>query len=456
MPVYSQDTIAAIATPLGTGGVGILRISGEKALALSQKLFRPRGRALDYKPGRMYFGDFLAADSRQLDSGYFVWFKKPRSFTGENVVEFHCHGGVILMQRLLRELFALGIRPAEPGEFTKRAFLNGKIDLVQAEAISDLICAQSSRAADIARTHYQGKLSERIEIIRSKLAEIIAWLEAEIDYPDTEIDFHGRENAVGILREQIAAIRRLHSTYEEGRIYREGIVTVILGKPNVGKSSLLNLLAGEERAIVTDIPGTTRDVVEVPVNIRGIPLRLADTAGIRQTLDKVERIGVDRAHALAAKADLVLLVLDSSRPLEDEDRQLLAGIDKGRTIAVLNKADLPAQFSAEDLRVPGITSIKVSVLKEQGLEELKDYIETMFVSGKFQPDAALITNSRHYQGLVQAEAGLTRVAAGWSTLPMDLLALDLRESWQVLGEITGAVWHENLLDTIFSSFCLGK
>lgn len=454
--MYNQDTIAAIATPPGTGGVGILRISGERALTLAKKLFRPRGKVRDFRPGQMYFGDFLAADSRPIDTGYFVWFKKPRSFTGENVVEFHCHGGVILMQRLLRELFSQGIRPAEPGEFSKRAFLNGKIDLVQAEAISDLICAQSSRAADIARSHYQGNLSGRIEEIRQKLTEIIAWLEAEIDYPDTEIDYHGRDNAVAVLKEQIVALRRLHSTYEEGKIYREGIVTVILGKPNVGKSSLLNCLAGEERAIVTDIPGTTRDIVEVPVTIRGIPLRLADTAGIRQALDKVERIGVDRARTLAAKADLVLLVLDSSRPLEEEDRQLLASVDKGRTIAVLNKADLPAQFPTEELDSLGIAAVRISVLKEQGLEELKDLIERMFVSGQFQPDATLVTNSRHYQGLVQAEAGLSRVVAGWSALPMDLLAMDLRESWQALGEITGAVWHENLLDTIFSSFCLGK
>ena len=438
--MYNQDTIAAIATPPGTGGVGIIRLSGECSLALAKNLFRARGKVRDFRPGQMYFGDFLAVDSRQIDTGYFVWFKKPRSFTGENIVEFHCHGGVILMQSLLRELFSQGIRPAEPGEFSRRAFLNGKIDLVQAEAISDLICAQSSRAADIARSHYRGSLSERIEKVRMKLAEIIAWLEAEIDYPDTEIDFSGRDNAVATLREQITLVGQLQNTYEEGRIYREGIVTVILGKPNVGKSSLLNSLAGEERAIVSDIPGTTRDVVEVPVNIRGIPLRLADTAGIRQALSKIERIGVDKARNLAAKADLVLLLLDSSRPLSEEDWQLLATVDKGRAIVVLNKADLPSEIGTEEISAQGFTSIRVSALEEQGLEALKDLIEGMFVSGQFQPDATLITNNRHYQALTLAEAVLTRVAEGWDQLPMDLLAMDLRESWQVLGEIKFLPW----------------
>lgn len=454
--MYNQDTIAAIATPVGTGGVGIIRISGERSLTLATNLFRSRGNVQEFEPQRMYYGDFFGLESRQIDSGYFVWFKQPRSFTGENIVEFHCHGGVILMRTLLLELFALGVRPAEPGEFSKRAFLNGKIDLVQAEAISDLICAQSSRAADIARLQYMGNLSRQVEAVRKKLVEIIAWLEAEIDYPETEIDYSGRDDVIATLGEQITSIEQLLKSYEEGRVYREGIVTVILGKPNVGKSSLLNSLAGEERAIVTDIPGTTRDVVEVPVNIRGIPLRLADTAGIHQALDKVERIGVDKARTLAAKADLVLLVLDSSKPLAEEDYQLLTTVDMGRTIVVLNKADLPAEIGQEEISTLDCTSIWVSVLQEQGLEELKDLIEGMFVSGQFKPDATLVTNNRHFQALVQANAGLTRVAEGWDLLPMDLLALDLRESWQFLGEVTGAVWHENLLDNIFSSFCLGK
>lgn len=455
--MYIQDIIAAIATPPGTGGVGIIRVSGGGAKILTRKLFHPRRMVTVFKPGQMYFGSFVGADSSFVDTGYFVWFKNPHSFTGEDIVEFHCHGGIVIMQTLLRELFSFGVRPAEPGEFSKRAFLNGKVDLIQAEAISDLICAQSYRAVDIARLHYQGKLSDGIEIIRNSLAEIIAWLEAEIDYPETEIDYPGRDSARANLIEHLHSIRRLQDSYREGRIYREGIVTVILGMPNVGKSSLLNRLAGEERAIVTDIPGTTRDVVEVPVNIRGIPLRLADTAGIRKVQDKVEQIGVDKARSLAAKADLILLLLDSSRPLMEEDKQLLASSEKNRTIVILNKTDLPSQLDIKEINSFGFYDVRgTSVLRDEGIEELKDSIEHMFVSGQFLPDTTLITNQRHYQALVQAGIGLNRAVESWTELPMDLLAMDLRESWRILGEITGAVWHEDLLDNVFSRFCLGK
>jgi len=455
--LYTHDTIAAIATPLGKGGVGIIRVSGLQSLDLAREIFRPRSKVKLFKPGMMYYGDFMNRESDLMDSGYFVWFKKPRSFTGEDVVEFHCHGGIIIMQAILKALFASGVRPADPGEFSKRAFLNGKIDLVQAEAVSDLINAQSSRAVEIARSHYMGRLTDKIDTIRNQLAEIIAWLEAEIDYPDTEVDYSGKDTAVLSLHEQIKRLKQLQNTYKEGRVYRDGVVTVILGKPNVGKSSLLNLLAGEERAIVTDIPGTTRDIVEVPVNIRGIPLLLADTAGIRASLDKVEQIGIERARALAAKADLVLLVVDMSRPLTDEDKQLLDTADKSSSIVVLNKADLAPRFEKSIVEAWGFKNlISVSVAQEEGLEVLKDTIEKLFISGQYQADETLVTNERHFQALGRAIGSLRSAADSWNDLPMDLLALDLREGWQTLGEVTGAVWSENLLDCVFSKFCLGK
>lgn len=454
--MYTQDTIAAIATPPGAGGIGIIRISGQQALAFAGSLFISKTRST-LSPGTMYYGDFLDKDGKLVDSGYFVWFKKPRSFTGEDVVEYHCHGGMVILHALLKSLFAMGIRPAEPGEFSKRAFINGRIDLVQAEAIADLISASSNRAADIARWHYRGRLSSAVEAIREQIASVMAWMEAEIDFPQADLDCSGKEHAVNLLQKQIALIDQLKNTYHEGKIYKEGIVTAILGKPNVGKSSLLNILTGEERAIVTDIPGTTRDILEVPVNIRGIPLRLADTAGIRESLDKIEQIGIERARKLAAQADLTLLVLDISRPLTREDSLLFSTVNKDSTIVILNKTDLPAQYEASTVVEMGFSIVQpISVFHEQGLEELKDVIEKMFTSGHFQPDMVFITNLRHYNGLNLAAEHLERVVAGWDNLPLDLLAMDLREGWRILGEITGSVWTDNLLDDIFQRFCIGK
>ena len=455
--MYIKDTIAAIATPPGTGGVGIIRVSGDQALSAAGRLFKPRIEKGFYSPGRMYYGDFVDHQSKLVDSGYFVWFKNPLSFTGEDVVEFHCHGGMIILQTLLRSLFGKGIRPADPGEFSRRAFMNGKMDLAQAESISDMISAGSARAADIARSHYRGKLSETIESVRLELAGVLAWMEAEIDYPEADIDTGGRKNAVSKLQEQIQILERMKDTYQEGKIYREGIVTVILGRPNVGKSSLLNILAGEDRAIVTDIPGTTRDILEVPVNIRGIPLRLADTAGIRESLDKVEQIGIDRARKLAVQADLTLMILDGSRPLEQEDLTLLDTVVNENTIVVLNKSDLSPCLDKREIARRGFINIQeVSVVEEQGLEELKDCIEGMFVKGNFGADTTFITNQRHYQALERAIVQLGHTVFGWDNVPLDLLALDLREGWQALGEITGRVWTEELLDCIFERFCLGK
>lgn len=455
--MYTRDTIAAIATPPGKGGIGIIRISGQAALQAAQRLFVARAGGPIRIPSRMYYGDFVDARSNPIDTGYCVWFKGPRSFTGEDVVEFHCHGGMVILHMLLQELFALGIRPAEPGEFSRRAFLNGKIDLVQADAIADMINAQSQQAVKIARSHFAGNLSANIEDIRRRLLDIIAWLEAEIDYPEADIDYAGKETAAMQVQQQTERLQVLLNTYQEGKIFRDGIVTVILGKPNVGKSSLLNSLVGEERAIVTDIPGTTRDVVEVPATVRGIPLRLADTAGIRQSLNKIEQLGIERARVLAERADLVLLVLDRSRPLGPEDRQLLAAADAERTIVALNKSDLPGTVQPEDIRSLGFQHVlPVSALTGAGLDELRDAIEAAFVKGDIGADTVWITNERHFHALQRAAGVLKDLVARWNDTPLDLLALDLREAWQALGEITGAVWTEELLDCIFSNFCLGK
>lgn len=454
--MYIKDTIAAVATPPGTGGVGIVRVSGEDALPLAGRLFKGK-KTSGIEPRVMYYGDFCDEKDGPIDTGFFAFFKGPKSFTGEDVVEFHCHGGIIIIQRLLKAMFKLGIRPAEPGEFSKRAFLNGKIDLVQAESISDLISAESNRAAEIARDHYRGNLSSKIEQIRDNLASILAWLEAEIDYPEADIDQMGRDRAISVLQEQAQSIEQLKGTYSEGKIYRDGIITVILGQPNVGKSSLLNLLAGEDRAIVTDIPGTTRDVLEVPVTIRGIPLRLADTAGIRDSLDKVEQIGVQRARNLASRADLTLLVMDMSRPLTDDDLTLLGTVNKAKSIIVLNKGDLPAQIDSGYFHKQGFGHVKkISVLHEQGIEDLKQAIEDMFVSGEFNSQNTLITNERHYLALEKASDLLLNTVNMWDSLPSDLLALDLRDAWSKLGEVTGSTWSDDLLSCIFQRFCLGK
>lgn len=454
--MYVHNTIAAVATPPGTGGVGIVRVSGDQALALSKQLFKA-GAAGKLAPQRLYFGDFSEPGGAFIDSGYFVWFRAPRSFTGEEVAEFHCHGGVVVLQMLLAALYRLGAKPAEPGEFSKRAFLNGKIDLAQAEAISDLISASTSKAVEIAQSHYRGKLSQAIEQVREELISVLAWIEAEIDYPEAEIDFAGEGEAKGTLLAQIDALVQLQKTYREGRIYQQGVATVILGSPNVGKSSLLNLLTGEERAIVTAIPGTTRDVLEVAINIRGIPLRLADTAGIRESADAVERIGIKKARKAAEQADLILLVLDTSRSLSDADKRLLADVPQHNCIVVLNKTDLPAMLKVTTIRRLGFTRVReISALQEQGIEGLKDEIEQMFVSGQLATDATLVSNQRHFQALVATTDILRQVSAEWETLPQDLLALDLRQGWETLGQITGAVWTEDLLDSIFKRFCLGK
>lgn len=454
--MYAQSTIAAIATPPGLGGVAIIRISGPQAFLLGSNLFHPRAGKLS-SPGRMYYGDFCDELGRFVDSGYFVWFKGPRSFTGEDVVEYHCHGGPFLLRALLKALLAAGASLAEPGEFSKRAFLNGKMDLAQAEAIADVISAGSQQAAAIARSHLQGRLSAVIKEAMKGISAALAWIEADIDYPEAEIEDTEKTKAVSALARQESVLETLQQTFNEGKIYREGLATAILGSPNVGKSSLLNVLAGEERAIVTDIPGTTRDILEVPVVIRGIPLRLADTAGIRESFDAVEKIGVERARKLAKSADLIILVLDSSLPLSPEDILLMENIAPDKVLVALNKTDLPPVIGVSDIKARGFSRIKqISALQEQGIEALKDGVEEMFVSGTFSEDTTFVTNQRHHRAISIALDLVKRALASLETTPSELLADDLRQAWLSLGEITGSVWTADLINDIFAHFCLGK
>lgn len=453
--MYIRDTIAAVATPPGAGGVAIIRISGNQALEYRQNLFKPPS-AQSIQPRQMVFGQFVTAMGDVVDYGYSVYFAAPASFTGEDVVEFHCHGGPTILRRLLRELFDRGCRPAEPGEFSKRAFVNGKLDLVQAEAIMDMVSARSEEALTIALSQFGGLFSKRIDDLSQRLLQALAQLEVIIDYPDMELD----SALAGSLREDLAHVQAelqaLALGFDQARLYREGLSTAILGSPNVGKSSLLNLLAGEDRAIVTDIPGTTRDVLEVPVNIRGIPLLLMDTAGIRESDDLVEQLGVERARRAAGSAQLILLVLDGSRSLLPQELALLKEQGSAKTLAVVNKKDLDLKLDLSSLTQAGLDYQLISAAQGLGVEELKDKIQGMFVRGEVSVQDLLVTNERHYRAIVKATQDCQTALAGLSSLPADLVAMDIRSAWEGLGEITGKVWTEDLLDCIFGNFCLGK
>lgn len=454
--MYVKDTIAAVATAPGPGGVGIIRISGKDAREKGFSLFRFHSSPERIKPRHMYYGDFANSDGQAVDSGYLVWFRGPFSFTGEDVVEYHCHGGMLILQTLLRALFALGVRPAERGEFTKRAFLNGKLDLSQAEAVLDLVAAKSNQALTIARAQYSGSVTEKTEELRQRLTRLLASLEVTIDYPELELEAADNAAAHKELCRIKAAVDQLAASFSRGRLYREGLSTVILGRPNVGKSSLLNLLSGEQKAIVTDIPGTTRDALEANVSVGGIPLRLVDTAGIREPADLVERLGVERARQLADSADLTLLIFDGSEPLQPADLQLLEMMPRKKSLVVINKTDLPQKLDEERLETLGVgKAYKISVVENKGITDLEQAIKNTFAQQQGESQV-IITSQRQHQVLLRVGSALGEALVNWHSAPLDVLAQQVRSAWEILGEITGKTWTEDLLDTIFSEFCLGK
>ena len=449
------DTIAAISTPLGEGAIGIVRLSGSEAIAIADKVFT--GKSLANCDSHTLNYGHITENTRVLDEVMVGVMKAPKTFTREDVVEINTHGGIAVMNEILQLLLRNGARMAEPGEFTKRAFLNGRMDLSQAEAVMDIIRAKTDQAMNIAVKQLDGSLSNLMNKTRQEILNARAQVEVNIDYPEYD---DVEEMTTRLLREKTAAFQtlldNLLKTAKRGKILREGLSTAIIGRPNVGKSSLLNHLLREEKAIVTDIAGTTRDVIEEYVNINGVPLKLVDTAGIRETDDVVERIGVERSHKALEEADLVLLVLSANEALTDQDRQLLALSEGSNRIILLNKTDLPENIETADL--PDDV-IKISVLEDTNIDKIEAKINDLFFenSGIVEQDATYLSNSRHIALIEQALEALTAVNDGLDAgMPVDLVQVDMTRTWEILGEITGDAAPDELITQLFSQFCLGK
>lgn len=458
------DTIAAISTPMGEGAIAIVRLSGDEAVEIADRLFQsPAGKRLKDVPSHtIHYGHIVDPKSgRTVEEVMVSVMRAPKTFTREDVVEINCHGGFVSVNRVLQLVLANGARLAEPGEFTKRAFLNGRIDLSQAEAVIDLIRAKTDRAMNVALLQMEGRLSKLIRELRQTILETLAHVEVNIDYPEYD---DVEEMTPRLLREKAEYVRgqieKLLSTATQGKILREGLATVIIGRPNVGKSSLLNALAHENRAIVTDIPGTTRDVIEEYVNVRGVPLRLIDTAGIRETEDIVERIGVERSRQMLKQADLILLVLNYHEPLTEEDERLFAMTEGMDIVVIVNKTDLPQHIDMERVKelAAGRPIVATSLLREQGIDELEKAIADLFFGGELEAgDSTYVSNSRHIALLEQAKKAMEDALAGIDAgMPVDLVQIDLRRAWELLGEIVGDTVHESLIDQLFAQFCLGK
>jgi len=456
--MYRADTIAAISTPQGEGGIGIIRISGPMSLTILTQLFSfvPDG---GFSSHRFYYGTIIDPLSGLVsDEVMTVYMQTPRSFTREDLVEIQCHGGTIIVQQLLQLVLDQGARLAEPGEFTRRAFLNGRIDLVQAESIIDLIRAKTETSVALAQHQRDGSVSDKLYEIQHDLRQLLALIEAFVDFPDEDLGATDAAKLLELHSSALVRVRQLLEGYREGKVIRDGVSVLIAGKPNVGKSSLLNTLLREKRAIVTSIPGTTRDLIEEVVNLRGLPVRLLDTAGICQTDDPVELEGIRRASERIPTADLVLYLLDSSRPFDSDDAAVADVLHGVTTLLVLNKADLPSL-----LRIPSslaaLPRMEISTATGAGVEALKDAIAGMFLHGKAADnrDMVMLSRARHRDSLVRVESSMDNFASSLqSGISYELLALDVREALDALGQITGETTPDDILDLIFGQFCIGK
>lgn len=458
--MYREDTIAAIATPPGEGGVAIIRISGVDAEAITARIFtRPTTTNGRLKSHTLHHGKIRdPQNERTLDEVLLTIMRKPRSYTGEDVVEIHCHGGAYVVREVLGLALRQGARQAEPGEFTKRAFLNGRLDLAQAEAVLDLIRARTDKSAGIALDQVSGALSQWVVELRERLLDILVQVEAAIDFPEEEIELLRRSELIDKISGLSQKIKDISLTYEWGRLFREGAKVCICGRPNVGKSSLLNALLGADRAIVTPIAGTTRDVIEEAINLDGLPVRLWDTAGIRESEDQIERIGVDLSREHVSKADAVLVVLDGSQVLTTEDKSLLDQVTSKKVLVMINKADLPARLAVNELGplVDGRNVCTVSAKTREGIAALKQSLRALVLDTEMETPL-VITNLRHRSALERGQLALSRAATalGEGYAP-EFVAMDLNEARSALEEITGLIQSDDILERIFAEFCIGK
>ena len=463
---FPDDTIAAVSTPPGEGGIGIVRLSGKEAISIVDRIFvSPAGKLPSgVRSHSVIYGFIKDPDtSEKIDEVIVTVMRAPRTYTREDVVEINCHGGMLPLRRILGSVISQGARPAEPGEFTRRAFLNGRVDLSQAEAVIDVIKARTEQAERMAIQQLEGRLSAEITALRDCVTESCALVETYIDFPEEEVELPDSASFISSMQDILDRLSALSRSFEEGRLFREGAAMAIVGKPNVGKSSLLNTLLKKDRAIVTDLPGTTRDIIEEGLNIDGIPVRIMDTAGIREAHDLVEAEGIRRSLAAIEGADIILAVYDASRVLDRADRQIIEKVNNKKTITVINKWDISNRdFDAEDNGLNIYPTVKISALRGEGIDVLKDTIVAALLSNKAMPgqDSAadiLITNVRHKQLVDGAFASLWQARGTFEKgEPLEVTALFLREALNSLGEIIGVVTTDDILNKIFSEFCIGK
>ncbi len=456
----TADTIAAITTPLGESGIGAIRISGPDAYAVGDKIFKSKS-AVPLKERRdrsIQYGTIVDENGTCIDEVLALIMKGPHSYTAEDVLEIQCHGGREALESILQLILRSGARMANPGEFTERAFVNGRIDLAQAEAVMDVIQAKSRAGLTSAVSQLEGRLSKVINKTRKELTELVTRLEVMIDYPEEDLEDIAVPDVSGALQEMQEKLQHMLEESQNGRMIRDGVMAAIAGTPNAGKSSLLNRFLQEERAIVTDVPGTTRDVLEEWITLRGVPVCLVDTAGIRETDDTVEKIGVSRARRYLDRADIILAVIDGSRPLTDEDKDILQSAADKNVIIVLNKTDLPSVMTSQDLSAYGFPICPISASTGDGLEELKDRLLQEVLKGGFTDGpSALLTNTRHIELVRQSAEALERARQSLQDgMPLDCAVIDIRQAWDTLGSITGDTVHDDIVEEIFSRFCLGK
>jgi len=477
-----EDTIVAISTPIGEGGIGIVRMSGKDSLKIADNVFKSKNGKLpsQFKTYTTHHGYVIASERSErsnlnieiasapaaprndnvVDEVILTVMKAPKSYTKEDIVEINCHGGIVPLRKCLELILSLGARMAEPGEFTKRAFLNGRLDLVQAEAVSDVIRAKTDLSLKVAMNQLEGGLSDEIKDLREKLLNLYTHAEASIDFPDEEKEIVSESNMLNKLENIAEKIKRLIDTSETGKVLREGIATVICGRPNVGKSSLMNTLLKEKRVIVSHIPGTTRDVIEEILNIKGIPLKIADTAGIIDSRDLLAKEGVNRSRAHIKQADLVLFLLDASEELHDEDLAIMSEIEDKKTVAVINKTDLPKKLDLKQIEryLHDKKIVEVSIKEKKNIDKLEETIVDMIWQGEIiSSHKELVTNARHKNALISSHDAIMKTVDSLNkNLSPEFVAISLKESIDSLGLITGQTVSEDILDRIFSEFCVGK